>query len=85
MPDSDGNPSLRRAEDALSAGVAKPLCCLLPCPLGSAVLADEQPAPQFGTEIGAFGRNLNGLASGFTSQPAIQLFRERRTCLIYPS
>src|SRR6266571_4539119 len=27
MPDSDGNPSLRRAEDALSAGRAKPLCC----------------------------------------------------------
>ena len=41
MPDSDGNPSLRRAEDALSAGGAKPLCCPLPCPLGSAVLADE--------------------------------------------
>src|ERR1700737_3405621 len=35
----------------------------------------RKPASQIGGEIGAFGRDMDGLASGFASQPAIQVIR----------
>src|SRR5438128_3753970 len=40
------------------------------------VLADvRKTAPEISSQIGRLGRDLDGLASGFTSQPAIQVIR----------